>query len=201
VRVPVIAGLLIANSGLYLAAFRILTPRDIATRPLLPAAITGAVAFPFLTTIGTGLIVHQLKHSTATYGALASVIGVVAYLLILAKTSMYAAELNPVLDRRLWPRALPTCDPTDADNQVLHDLAHEERRRKDQRVGVGFGDRSIQESQLDVSNDADDSTDQTSTARRLLGGPGPESGRGLSFEARACRKAGPQVDVAGLGSR
>jgi uncharacterized BrkB/YihY/UPF0761 family membrane protein len=150
IRIPVIAGLLIVNSGFYLAAFRVLTPKDIGTRGLLPGAIAGAVAFTFLTTLGTGLIVHQLKHSTATYGALASVIGVVAYLLLLAKTSVYAAELNPVLERRLWPRALPTCEPTEADDQVLHDLTHEERRREDQRVGVGFGPDSVQEAQNDA---------------------------------------------------
>jgi uncharacterized BrkB/YihY/UPF0761 family membrane protein len=161
VRIPVIIGLLVVNVALYLAAFRVLTPRDVSTRPLLPGSIAGAVAFTFLTTVGTGLIVHQLKHSTATYGALASVIGVVAYLLLLAKTSMYAAELNPVLERRLWPRALPTCRPTEADDQVLHDLTHEERRRDDQRVGVGFGAHSVREAQLDASRGAD--TEPTTT--------------------------------------
>jgi uncharacterized BrkB/YihY/UPF0761 family membrane protein len=156
VRVPVLLGLLVINTGFYLAAFRVLTPRAVTSRPLMPGAVLGAVTFTFLTTIGTGLIVHQLKHTTATYGALASVIGVVTYLLLLAKTSIYAAELNPVLDRHLWPRALPTCEPTEADNQVLHDLAHEERRRDDQRVGVGFGANSTQEASIDAASTDDD---------------------------------------------
>jgi len=34
------------------------------------------------------------------------VIGVVTYLLLLATLTVYAAELNVVLDRRLWPRSL-----------------------------------------------------------------------------------------------
>jgi uncharacterized BrkB/YihY/UPF0761 family membrane protein len=156
VRIPVLVALLVVNTGFYLGAFRILTPRVVTSRTLLGGAILGAVTFTFLTTVGTGLIVHQLKHTTATYGALASVIGVVTYLLLLAKTSMYAAELNPVLARHLWPRALPTCEPTEADDQVLHDLAHEERRRDDQRVGVGFGANSVREAQLDASSSADD---------------------------------------------
>ena len=49
---------------------------------------------------------HQLKHTSDTYGAFASVIGIVTYLLLLATLTVYAAELNVVLHRRLWPRSL-----------------------------------------------------------------------------------------------
>jgi hypothetical protein len=53
---------------------------------------------------------------------------------------MYAAELNPVLARRLYPRALPLGgEPTDADREVLASLARAEQRRDDQVIGVGFG--------------------------------------------------------------
>lgn len=56
---------------------------------------------------------------------------------------MYAAELNPVLARRLYPRALPlAADLTDADRRVLGNLVHAERRRDDQAIGVGFGDHA-----------------------------------------------------------
>ncbi|HWF20878.1 MAG TPA: hypothetical protein VG226_01925, partial [Acidimicrobiales bacterium] len=49
---------------------------------------------------------HQIRNSSETYGQFAVVIGLVAFLLILAKISIYAAELNVVLDRHLWPRPL-----------------------------------------------------------------------------------------------
>ncbi len=137
-RVPLIAALLIINVGLYFAAFWVLTPKQIETTALGPGAILGGAGFTVLITVGAGLVQHQLRHSTATYGAFASVIGVVAFLLLLAKLSVYAAELNPVLARRLWPRALPTCEPTDTDNQILHDVTHQPPSRPDQRVGVGF---------------------------------------------------------------
>jgi uncharacterized BrkB/YihY/UPF0761 family membrane protein len=139
-RVPVLAGLVAVNAGFYLAAFRVLTPTKVGARQLLPGSVAGGVAFTLLTTVGTSLVEHQLKHMTNTYGALASVIGVVAYLLLLAKASVYAAELNPVLARRLWPRALPTGSPTEADYRVLRDLVDEQRRRGDENVGVGFGE-------------------------------------------------------------
>ena len=57
-------------------------------------------------TVGTGLVQHQLRNTSDTYGAFASVIGIVTYLLLLATLTVYAAELNVVLRRRLWPRSL-----------------------------------------------------------------------------------------------
>lgn len=138
-RVGAIAVLLAVNTGCYFLAFLILTPKGVARpRQLLPGAILGAVGFTLLTTVGTGLVQHQLRHSAATYGAFASVIGVVAYLLLLAKLTVYAAELNPVLALGLWPRALPLAEPTAADDKVLHRLAHQEQQRPDERIGVGF---------------------------------------------------------------
>ena len=64
---------------------------------------------------------------------------------------MYAAELNPVLARRLYPRALPLGgEPTDADQQVLASIAHAEQRRDDQVIGVGFGEHAADEAASDA---------------------------------------------------
>ena len=141
IRIPVLAGLLVINAVLYFASFTVLTAKAVGPRGLLPGAIAGAVAFTALITVGTGLITHQLKNTSATYGAFGTVIGIVAFLLLLAKLTMYAAELNPVLARRLYPRSLPLGgEPTDADRQVLSALVHAEQRRDDQTIDVGFGD-------------------------------------------------------------
>ena len=152
IRIPVLIGLLIINCVLYFASFTLLTAKVVGPRGLLPGAILGAVGFTALITIGTGLVTHQLKNASSTYGAFGSVIGIVAFLLLLAKLTMYAAELNPVLSRRLYPRALPMGgDPTDADHQVLSDLVHAERRRDDQVIGVGFGDGAAAQAATDAT--------------------------------------------------
>ena len=128
-----------------------LTAKVIGPRGLLPGAILGAIAFTALITLGTGLMTHQLKNASATYGAFGSVIGIVALLLLLAKLSMYGAELNPVLSRRLYPRALPLGgEPTDADRQVLASLVHAEQRRDDQVIGVGFGEDAADQAASDA---------------------------------------------------
>jgi uncharacterized BrkB/YihY/UPF0761 family membrane protein len=146
IRIPVLAGLLVINAGLYFASFTVLTAKAVGPRGLLPGAIAGAVAFTALITVGTGLVTHQLKNASATYGAFGTVIGIVAFLLLLAKLTMYAAELNPVLARRLYPRSLPLGgEPTDADREVLSALVHAEQRRDDQTIDVGFKDSAADE--------------------------------------------------------
>jgi uncharacterized BrkB/YihY/UPF0761 family membrane protein len=152
IRIPVIVGLLAVNAALYFATFTLLTAKAIGPRGLLPGAILGGVAFTALITVGTGLVTHQLKHASVTYGAFGSVIGIVAFLLLLAKLSLYAAELNPVLSRGLYPRSLPLGgEPTQADLQVLSRLVHQEKRRKDQAIGVGFGDDAAEEAATDAA--------------------------------------------------
>jgi uncharacterized BrkB/YihY/UPF0761 family membrane protein len=149
-RVPVLAGLLILNVGLYWASFLVLTPKAIQARLLFAGAVTGAVGFTLLITLGTGLITHQLKNASTTYGAFGSVIGIVTFLLLLAKLSLYAAEINPVLHRKLYPRGLPLCDQTEADRQVHHDLIHEQRRSRDERIGVGFPPDEVEQVAADA---------------------------------------------------
>jgi uncharacterized BrkB/YihY/UPF0761 family membrane protein len=155
IRIPVLAGLLVINTGLYFATFTLLTAKVVGPRGHIPGAIAGAVAFTALITVGTGLITHQLKHTSATYGAFGAVIGIVAFLLLVAKLSVYAAELNPVLSRRLYPRALPLGgEPTEADRRVLAALVHAEQRRDDQVIGVGFGDHGAAQAATDAINHA-----------------------------------------------
>jgi uncharacterized BrkB/YihY/UPF0761 family membrane protein len=139
-RILILVVMLAINIGLYLLTFRVLVAPSagVATRSLLPGAVAGGIFFTFLITVGAGLVEHQLKNSSNTYGAFATVIGIVTFLLLLAKLSVYAAELNPVLARRLYPRAMPMCDPLPADDRVIADLAHEQRQRPDERIGVGF---------------------------------------------------------------
>lgn len=150
VRIPILVGMLAMNVALYLVAFRMLTPANVATWSLLPGAAVAGTGFTFLMTLGSGLVQHQVRNSSATYGQFGIVIGLVGFLFLLAKISLYGAELNPVLARRLWPRALQTRNPTAADDHVLRDITHESLRRQDQRIGVGFGDHAQEEARLDV---------------------------------------------------
>ncbi len=150
IRAPVLVVLLVLNSSLYWLSFKILTPSTVEGRALLPGGILGGVTFTALITVGTGLVTHQLKNASNTYGTFGSVIGIVTFLLLLAKLSIYAAELNPVLHRTLYPRALPLGELTEADKQVQYALIQEQRRTEEETIGVGFGPDAPQEAAADA---------------------------------------------------
>ncbi len=140
VRVGVIAGMLVIDMVLFFASFRVLTPSPIGSRGLVPGAVLAAVGFTLLITVGTGLIQHQVRNSSATYGQFGVVIGLVGFLLLLAKLTVSCAELNVVLARHLWPRGMRTESPTPADDEVLRAIVLQQRSRTDQRIDVGFDD-------------------------------------------------------------
>jgi uncharacterized BrkB/YihY/UPF0761 family membrane protein len=157
IRIPVILALVAANTGFYLAAFHILTPKDADAGSMLAGAIAGGVAFTALTVLGTSLVQHQLRNTSATYGALGSIIGVVVYLLLLAKLSIYAAELNPVLRRRQWPRAMPTGEPTEADKLALKKEEASEQLARARSGATGSEDAARDDGAVDpTARDAEE---------------------------------------------
>ena len=64
----VIAAMLAINVLFYWAAFWVLTPLAVPVRALLAGSTVGALGFTLLITVGSGLIRHQIRNSSATYG-------------------------------------------------------------------------------------------------------------------------------------
>lgn len=124
----------------YLAGFRVLTSKKVPLRSLLPGALLGGVGWAALQALGTYLVGHTLKGDSATYGTFAAVLGLLAWLYMGARLSVYAAELNVVLARHLWPRSLVQPPLTAADKASLAAQAEQSRRREEQRVEVHFDD-------------------------------------------------------------
>ena len=100
-------------------------PNDAQGRDLVPGAVLAGLGFTLLITVGSGLVQHQLRNSSATYGQFGLVIGLVGFLFLLAKISLYGAELNPVMARHLWATQHGPDNPTKADNRVLSDIARQ----------------------------------------------------------------------------
>jgi YihY family inner membrane protein len=126
-----------ANIAMYLAAFRVLTPSGIPTRQLVPGAVAGGLAWTVLQALGTYLV-HHFLHSDSVYGVFATVLGLVAWIYLGVEITVYAAEINVVLARRLWPRSIIQPPLTDADRAVLSAQALQNQRRDDQLVQVSF---------------------------------------------------------------
>jgi YihY family inner membrane protein len=132
---------LVANFGLYLASFRVLTPKGVPTRSLIPGAAVGAVAWTLLQYFGV-LLVHHFIQSNSIYGVFGTVLALVAWLYLAVQVTVYSAEINVVLARRLWPRSIVQPPLTEADRTVLALQALQNQRREEQQVTVTFTDRA-----------------------------------------------------------
>ncbi|MGH9047700.1 MAG: YihY/virulence factor BrkB family protein [Acidimicrobiales bacterium] len=138
IRIGGIVGSLVVNGLSYLIGFRVLTPKQIGTRQLVPGAMVGAVFWTVLQNVGTELVEHQLRGSSQVYGSFALVLGLIAWMYLTLNLTMYAAEANVVLARRLWPRSMMQPPLTRADEEVLSAIAKQEERRPEQTVHVAF---------------------------------------------------------------
>jgi uncharacterized BrkB/YihY/UPF0761 family membrane protein len=138
------------NSVLFIVVFRLTTPRSIAMHDLLVGAVVAGVAYTILLAFGTALVQHQLRNSEAVYGQFAFVLGLIFWLYLVFQVVLYAAEVNVVRARRLWPRSIVQPPLTDADERVLRDIAHQEARRPEERVGVEFEPRTADEARADA---------------------------------------------------
>lgn len=129
-----------ANIGVYLVGFRVLTPKGIPARKLVPGAVAGGAGWTVLQAVGSYLV-HHFLHTESVYGVFATVLGLLAWIYLAVQISVYAAEINVVLARRLWPRSIVQPPLTEADRAVLAVQALQNQRRDDQHVEVSFDDR------------------------------------------------------------
>ena len=127
---------LLLNFLLFMLAFRILTTENVSWGDVRPGAIIGAVAWTVLQALGGYYVAHQLRGASDTYGTFAAVIGLLAWIYLGAQVTLFAAEVNVVKKRRLWPRGIVQPPLTEADERALSDYAKQQERRPEERVDV-----------------------------------------------------------------
>jgi YihY family inner membrane protein len=128
------------NTGMYVGGFRALTPKGVPTRKLIPGAITGGICWTVLQVLGTWLV-HHFLHSDSLYGIFGTVLGLLAWIYLAVEVTVYSAEINVVLARRLWPRSIVQPPLTEADRASMALQALQNQRRPEQHVEVTFDDR------------------------------------------------------------
>jgi membrane protein len=129
---------LVLNFALFLAAYRLLTSASVGTSELWPGVFLAGVLWEILQLVGGYYIDHVFKHATSTYGTFGLVIALLVWLHLGAQVTIYSAELNVVVSRRLWPRSLmgPPSEP--ADKETLTALAKVEERHEEEQIDVEF---------------------------------------------------------------
>ncbi|HEY4810162.1 MAG TPA: YihY/virulence factor BrkB family protein [Solirubrobacteraceae bacterium] len=139
----VIAGVLLAfvlNLALFMTAFKLLTAVEVSWRQLLPGVIVAAIFWQLLQHLGGFYVDHELKHTGPLYGIFALVLGLLAWLYLGAQLTIFAAEINVVHVRRLWPRSFFSDPLLEADMRALTSSAEVEERVHEENVEVSFDD-------------------------------------------------------------
>ncbi len=90
----------------FVIAFRILTSRDVTVRDVLPGAILTGGGFWILQSLSSLIISRYLQNAEATYGNFATVITLLWWFYLTGILVLLGAQLNAVLEHRLWPRSL-----------------------------------------------------------------------------------------------
>ncbi len=128
---------LAVDGAVLLAVFWLYTARPTRVRDLLPGVALAAVGVVALQSIAGWYFDHAVERADDTYGTFALVIGLLSWFLLLAQLLLLAAEVNVVLHRRLWPRAL-TGELGDADRRALRLAAEAARRDAGEEIAVRF---------------------------------------------------------------
>jgi uncharacterized BrkB/YihY/UPF0761 family membrane protein len=126
------------NVMLAFAGFRILAPDAIGSRDLVAGASVAGIGWTALQLIGGWLVARQLRHASELYGFFGIVLGLLFFLFLAARLFFYAAEVNVVRARHLYPRSLMSPDRTEADERVFTAAAEAETRVDDESVDVTF---------------------------------------------------------------
>lgn len=132
-----VAGYVLAvllNIGIFVAAFRLLTPRVESVRDVLPGALLSGLAFFVLQQLSALIVSHYLQNAQSTYGHFATVITILWWFYIQSLITLLGAQLNVVLKNDFYPRSLADAPSTAADRRVLEAYAAERTYHPAQRV-------------------------------------------------------------------
>jgi hypothetical protein len=127
------------DDSMYVLSFRVLTPKGVPTRDLVPGAMVGGLAWTVLQA-GGALVVSHFLNSGSVYGIFGIVLSLLAWIYLVLGVTVYAAEVNVVRARRLWPRSLVQPPLTEADRAALALQPLQNQRREEQQISVTFTD-------------------------------------------------------------
>jgi membrane protein len=141
--VGVIAGSVVVNAAVFVAAFKVCTNEPRPWRDIVPGALLATAIWQLLQLFGTAFIGREVKGADATYGTFALVLGLIGWLFLAAMGVVLSAEVNAVRAKHLYPRSLraPFTDDlvlTVADRRVYADIARAQQFKGFQSIAVNF---------------------------------------------------------------
>jgi inner membrane protein YhjD len=145
-KISVIALSAAVNVGWFALAFKVLVAAPVRWREIWPGAVLAAVGWQVLLLAGGVLVNRSLRGATQSYGFFGIVLGLMAWIALLANLLVLAAEVNAVRTHGLWPRSLLTPALTESDRRALTGSARVEEQAPSERIDVAFhGSRASDE--------------------------------------------------------
>lgn len=131
------------NVLVLLVLFRVASAPRLRLEDMIWGATVGAVVWRLLQVFGPVYINHVVKGSSTSNGVFALVLGLLAWIYLLAMTFVLSAEINVVRAHRLHPRSLLTpftddVDLTAGDQRAYSQYARAQRAKGFETVDVDF---------------------------------------------------------------
>jgi membrane protein len=131
---------------MFTVLFRLAGARRLTMRQAAPGALLVALLWQALQILGTFYVTSVLTQTSEMNKTFGLVLGLIGLIYVAAVMAMLGIELNVVLVRHLWPRALltPFTDAvvlTDADRRAYTGYASAQRHKGFETVTVNFGDK------------------------------------------------------------
>jgi membrane protein len=142
-RWPIPVATVIVNTAVLTFFFRLAAARHHSKRSAVPGALLVAVTWLLIQRLGTFYVQRVLESTSEMNQTFGLVLGLVGLIFVAAVTGVLGMELNVVLDRRLWPRALLTpftdsVELTEADRRAYAGYARAQRHKGFETVEVTF---------------------------------------------------------------
>jgi membrane protein len=142
-RVVVIASSVALNTIAFVVVFRMATARDLSIRDVAFGAITAALFWQLLQSFGVLYVRHVVKNASETNGVFAFVLGLVAFLYLIAIAVVLCVEIDVVNVDKLYPRSLltPFTDNvtlTPADRRAYSTQVKAQRMKGFEHIDVHF---------------------------------------------------------------
>ena len=159
----VISGVTVLVIGLMLTAlFAFTSARRHPWIYAAPGGLLVAVLWQVLQLLSTAYLARITTETSAMNQTFGVVLGLIGLIFLAAAIAVFGIELNVVIVRRLWPRALLTpftdaVDLTDADRKAYTSYAQAQRLKGFEEVSVTFGPRPHGS---DPADDVDDAPDE-----------------------------------------
>ncbi|MGB3827770.1 MAG: YihY/virulence factor BrkB family protein [Ornithinimicrobium sp.] len=144
--------------ALFALGMKTSTAQSLTWSQVLPGAATAALGWQVMQTFGATYVGQVVNSTNDTYGVFALVLGLMAWLFIIACILVLSVEINVVAVKNLYPRGLlapftENTELTDADEQSFTDTATATKTKEFEEVEVTFNDEGEDE---DEDEDADD---------------------------------------------